>query len=290
MGAYWFSSFMDEGEQFRFGELIVHEDHFIRDAIGQGHLRKMNSDGFIAAPGYVMVDYAAPISTSSSRITACEDYIRRGCTQLLIQHPVNSIRRYRTIYHSFLAELGQLPVDYMIVPVITSSLVTPDMIRFFARERCPFIQIELDTAVDLEEVAWEWLVQAQSLLRIPFSIVVKKEENSEYIINHLWPKKCAQYGMIKLTDPQLEERVTPQNLRDTGIFPNKGGFKPGGYADYNLFWQEEDQIVDGQDQFIYHGAVPDITVMRGMVLQVNQEVTANYQGKQQKVSIYKHFV
>ncbi|UOQ42718.1 hypothetical protein MUN89_12130 [Halobacillus salinarum] len=290
MGAYCFSTFLEEEDQCKIGELTVNKDRFVREVIGQAKVGKMNSEGFFVSPGHVMIDFNSPVWCSSSIQDTCEHYIQRGCTLLLLQHPVSSIRRFRADYAAFLEQLPKLPVDFMIVPVIPSAFVKPDMVRFFAKEGCPFIQIELDSAEDVQDVPWGWLTQAQSYKRIPLTVTLRSEENSTYLLNYLWPEICKQYGIIKLSDIQEAELLTKQNLRDTGIYPNKGGFRPGGYADYNLYWQPENKIFDGEDPFIYHNAIPDVTIMRGKVIQVQQQVEPTASGEYQRITVYQHFV
>ncbi|MGP4060077.1 hypothetical protein [Halobacillus sp. H74] len=289
MGAYWFQANVEEDIGPVFRELTVCEGKFVRDRIGSHRYKNLVLDNFVVAPGHVMIDTQEPLADCVLPEKTAENYIKRGCTLLLIQHLVTSLRHYREHYDHFLQKFKQLPLDYMILPVVPVKWLRPELIRFFARKGSPFLCIEVQSREELEGVCWEWLTQAQAYKRIPLTLFVKDTENTSNNYSELWSSLCEQYGMIKLTDMQDDEVVSAQNLRDSGIFPNKGGILPGGQADYNLYWIQTDRTFDEHENFRYHNAVPDVTIMNGQVRQVNQNLTDSQPGTHIKVKIHKHF-
>ncbi|KHE67336.1 hypothetical protein [Halobacillus sp. BBL2006] len=285
MGAYWFRD--TEGIK---REVSVCGEKFVRDRVGDALYRFMDTTGFYVTPGHIMIDSKDPLEDADSLILKSEEYIKRGCTLLLIQHLVTSIRHYRELYDFFLEKLRGISVDYMILPVIEAKVVQPEMVRFFSRRGCPFLCIVVKSEAELVEVKWEWLVQAQSHKRIPLTLIVKDQKNTSNNYLEMWSSLCKQYGIIGLTDLQDDEMVTAQNLKDSGIFPRKGGFLPGGQADYNLYSVDETLTFDEQGNFRYHNSVPKVTVMNGSIKQVNQNVMDHEPGSHIKVKIHKHFV
>ncbi|WP_226579321.1 hypothetical protein [Halobacillus litoralis] len=290
MGAYWFQGLIEDDSESGFREFTVLKDKFVRDRIGRESYKYMALDGFRVTAGHVMMDRKEPLASSSTRMKTAENYIKRGCTLLLIQHLVTSLRHFRAHYDHFLNNLQWMPLDYMIIPVIPGKWVRPEMIRFFARKGSPFLCIEVQSKEELSGICWEWIVQAQAYKRMPLTLFVKDSGNTSNNYSEMWSSLSEQYGMIKLTDVQDDEVLSSQNLRDSGIYPGKGGMVPGGQADYNLYRIDQDRKFAEQGDFIYHSAVPNVTVMNGQVKQVNQKLIDRKPGSHRKVKIHKHFV
>lgn len=290
MGAYWFQGYVENEAGVHFTELTVCEDKFVRDRVGKFPYKSMVVDDFAVAPGHVMVDCHEPIAHSAAPEVTSEEYIKRGCTLLLIQHLVTSLRHYRAHYDHFLARLARLPLDYMVLPVIPAKLIRPEMVRFFARKGCPFLCVEVHSLEEMSEVCWEWVVQAQSYKRVPLTLFVKDRGNTSNNYSEMWSSLCEQYGIIKLTDMQDDEVLTVQNMKDSGIYPRKGSIIPGGQADYNLYRITGIPTFDDPANFRYHNAVPNITVINGEVKQVDQKMVDCKPGNHIKVKIHKHFV
>ncbi|CDQ19506.1 hypothetical protein SAMN05192559_104267 [Halobacillus karajensis] len=290
MGAYWFQGYVESDTGPYFSECTVNKDKFVRDRIGKESYKYMVLDGFSISPGHVMLDRIHPIASSPSVKDTGNDYIKRGCTLLLTQHLVTSLRHYRAHYEYFLTLCKELPLDYMIVPVVPAKLLRPEMVRFFARKGSPFLCIEVGSRKEFDEVCWEWLAQAQSFKRMPLTLFVKDTENTSNNYSEMWSSLCEQYGIIKLTDVQDDEILSLQNLKDSGIYPIKGSIVPGGQADYNLYRMSKGPTFEEQEDFRYHNAVPNVTVMNGQVKQVDQKISDQKPGSHIKVKIHKHFV
>lgn len=290
MGAYWFRTNMEGVEKTALHELTVTQNHFTQNRTGAIPYLQMNTEGFVVTPGQVMMDVVEPLENAPSLKTTAETYIKRGCTLLIIQHLVNSLCHFRKHYDTFLTELCGLPVDYMIAPIIPAPIVRPEMIRFFSRRGCPFLCIQVEKKEELSSIKWEWIVQAQSYKRMPVTLIVKDSENTYDNYSELWSSICEQYGIIKLSDLQDDNILSLQNIKDSGIFPQRGAFQTGGFADYNLYLRCEGAIFDEQQNIRYHDSVPNVTVSRGLVKQVNQTIIDESAGSHVKVGIHKHFV
>ena len=289
MGAYWFRKSFQEKTDHDL-DVTVFDDRFVRDRIGTGRYVELETKGFVATPGHVMTDIHTPLQETDAIQDTAVKYIKRGCTLLVVKHLVSSLRHYREVYDQFTEKLNGLPLNYMVSPVVPSKILRPEMIRYFSRKGCPFLCIEVESEKDLYEISWEWMVQAQSHKRMPLTIFVKDRENTSFNYQELWSSVCKQYGIINLTDLQEDEWLTFQNLKDSGIYPKRGCFAAGGQADYNLYWVGEGSTFDEDTKFRYHDAVPNVTVMDGRVLQVNQTMVDQRPGSHVKVNIHKHFV
>ncbi|WP_163526226.1 hypothetical protein [Halobacillus ihumii] len=290
MGAYWFYVQTLKGTQAITRQISVSQQHFTKRSSRNYECKQMDATGFVATPGYVMLDLDTPLSQSPSLIEDSQRYVQKGCTLLLIQFPIHSSFHFKVIYQQFVKQFKYLPIDYMFVPTIKPQSITQEMVRYFARESCPFILIDSEDEDELKEVAWDWLVQAQSHKRIPFGLLVRNSRKRERIHDKLWIKLCEHYGIIRVTNALSEAPLSKANLKDSGIFPYKGGFMDSGYADYNLYYDEEGLMVDDHADFRYYEAVPEVTVMRGQIVQVNQQVQTIVPGIHYKGSIYQHFV
>ncbi|MCA0970355.1 hypothetical protein LCM20_07120 [Halobacillus litoralis] len=286
MGAYWFIH-QKEGTR---SETTVYGNKYVRDRIGKMHYIQMDTSGFSVTPGHVMMDVNDPLEESAHPVQTSESYIKKGCTLLVVKHLVSSIRHYRELYDQLLKKLEPIPVPYMVTPVVPAHLLRPELVRYFSRKGAPFLCVEVKGPEELRSVTWEWIVQAQSHKRIPLTIIVKDGENTSVDYTDLWDALSRQYGIIRLTDIQEDEWLTSQNLRDSGIYPNRGDFIYGGCADYNLYRQEEGSTFDEEDDFRYHNAVPDVTVVSGKVVQVNQTLIDYTPQSHVKVNVHKHFV
>ncbi len=119
---------------------------------------------------------------------------------------------------------------------------------------------------------------------------VKNRRNSEMNNERFWTNLINNYGIIGLSQPIGEERLTFQNLKDSGIYPYKGTLRAGAYADYNLYEKISNDLIDEEGFFLYDEAVPVATVMRGYLTQIRQIAEPYCTGIFFKSSIYKHFV
>ncbi|UOQ93574.1 hypothetical protein MUO14_00765 [Halobacillus shinanisalinarum] len=290
MGAYWFNVHTLKGNQALTRQISVYQQRFSKRTLWINDFKQMDVTGFIATPGHVMLDLDKPLSRSPSPILDCQQYIQKGCTLLLIQFPIKTSFHFKSMYQQFIEQFRYLPIDYMIVPTISPLAITQEMVRYFSRQSCPFILIDVEDEQGLDEPAWDWVVQAQALKRIPLALLVRNRRIRKMIHDKLWVKISDRYGIIRLTDPLTEAPLSRSNLKDSGIFPYKGGFMNRSFADYNLYYDEEGLMVDDHAEFRYHDAVPNITVMRGRVVQVDQKIQDLEPGIHYKGSIYQHFV
>ncbi|WP_431799120.1 hypothetical protein [Halobacillus andaensis] len=167
MRAHWFHGMMYEDNRSFCGELCVSRDKFNDPSEAYGHILNVNVNHFIIAPGHVMIDTSFPLSRSPSPVTLSEYYLKKGCTLLLVQLFVHSKYQFKSEYGQLVEKLKGLPVDYMIVPRVSSHALHPDMVRYFARKKTPFIIVNAEDREELDEVAWGWIAQAQSYRRIP---------------------------------------------------------------------------------------------------------------------------
>ncbi|GGF09451.1 hypothetical protein GCM10010954_04870 [Halobacillus andaensis] len=290
MRAHWFHGTIYEDSHSFYGELFVDHDKFKDPSEAYGHILNVNVNKFIIAPGHVMLDTSFPLSRSPSHVSQCYEYMKKGCTLLLIQLFIYTRKHFKKEYEQMQNFLKDLPLDYMIVPRISSHVLHPEMIRYFALEKAPFIIVHAESTEQLEDVAWGWIAQAQSHRRIPLTYSVKNSRNSEMNNERFWTTLTHNYGIIKLSQPITNGRLTLQNMKDTGIYPYKGTLRTHAYADYNLYEKTSIELIDEEENFLYHEPVPAITVMRGRPIQVQQKVEPNTKGIFFKSSIYKHFV
>ncbi|MCP3025864.1 hypothetical protein [Halobacillus sp. A5] len=290
MRAHWFHGIMYENNQSFYGELFVNKDKFLEPTEAYSHLLNMNVNKYVIAPGHVMLDISFPLSRSPSPEDLSYSYMKKGCTLLLVQFFINSRYQFKLEYKQLIEKLKNLHVDFMIVPRVSSQVLHPDIIRYFAKEKAPFIIVDAESLEQFDEVPWGWIAQAQSYRRIPITYSVRNSRNSEMNNERFWTNLISNYGIIGLSQPICEERLSFQALKDSGIYPYKGTLRPKAYADYNLYEQSSNGLIDEDMNFLYHETVPAVTVMRGKVTQVRQVTAHNLKGLFFKSSIYKHFV
>ncbi|WP_028783028.1 hypothetical protein [Thalassobacillus devorans] len=291
MGAYYFYQRTWHKDEWMNKEVLVEEDRFVRRFLAASHPMELNVDAFHITPGYVMVDVATPLYPSADKMTLSFDYLKRGCTLLIVQLPIKTSHLFKEKYESFCRMLAGLPLDYMITPVVAPRLLTPAMVRFFGMQKVPFILFEGTDEKVYEEVAWEWLAQAQSYSRTPIAPLVSPQKENHPKVYTEWNKIVEHCDMITLQDPVTDLPLTSKNLRRAGIYPYKGELVPGGQADFNMHLHNGDTLIDDPAEISYYGSVPDITIKDGNVIQIHQQIlNEKVTGMHRKVSIPMHFV
>ncbi|WP_026771252.1 MULTISPECIES: hypothetical protein [Sediminibacillus] len=291
MGAYYFYNehvYDEDGWQSK--SMMIENDRFIRRINGNTSAREMNTRQFWVGPGKVYLDIEEPFYQQASLGTNLKKFIYRGCTLLLCQLPILTHSDYKRNFISFRKKLAESPIDYMIVPRIPLSQVHPEMVRFFGRQKVPFILVEQTSVKNGQEIKWEWIHQAQSLTKIPLIMLSSsKRANRQQTLD--LTNIASELDLTLVEPSELELPLSKKLLRKTGISPYKGELIPHASADYNLFLFQENQSIDEPHNFRYHKAIPEVTVAKGKVIKVNHIVKCRKgNGMYKKVSIPGHFV
>ncbi|SDL66671.1 hypothetical protein [Sediminibacillus halophilus] len=291
MGAYYFyNEYVYDEDGWQSKSMIVEDGKFTRRINDKAPAREMNTKQFWVGPGKVYLDIEEPFYQQASLEVNLRKFIYRGCTLLLCQLPIRSHSNYKRNFASFQKKLTESPIDYMIVPRIPLSQIRPEMVRFFGRQKVPFILVEQDPVKEVQKIKWEWIHQAQSLTKIPLFMLSSSKRNHRQQ-STCWPSVAPELDLTLVNPSELELPLPKKLLRKTGISPYKGELIPHASADYNLFLFQENQSIDEPHNFRYHKAIPEVTVAKGKVIKVNHIVKCRKgNGMYKKVSIPGHFV
>ncbi|MFD1018480.1 hypothetical protein [Thalassobacillus hwangdonensis] len=291
MGAYYFFQKLWEDKQWSESEIRVEGERFVRSYSGKEPVVEMDLSALQVTPGNVFVDTSCSVYHSPDRQSIAQAYLKKGCTLLIIPLPISSSMEYKHKYHTFLTTLEDFPLDYMVAPLFPPRLLDAAAIRYFGRQKCPIILVGIERVSDMEGIGWEWFVQAQSHSRIPISPLINEKNVDYQKLWSAWKALASSCEMITLEDRIGVDPLPFRTLRQTGIYPYKGAFIAGGYADYNLYLHHEAELIDDCEEFSYHDAIPNVTIMNGKVLMINQKMSEeNVRGRHLTVSIPKHFL
>ncbi|WP_138416983.1 hypothetical protein [Aquibacillus sediminis] len=289
MGVYYFSSdYIYDHGKWKSDSIFIKDNKFTITFTNKKTAQEMDVSPFWVGPGKVYVDLDDPVYRQQDYQSSIKKYIYRGCTLLLCQLPISSRYGLKQKFSQFKQQLSLVsPIDFMIVPRIPASKLAVEHIKFFGKEKVPFILVEADDVDELKQVKWEWIQQYQSFSGTPISYISDTENTFEKD----WQKLAKKYRIISIDDTINHLPLSKQLLRQTGISPHKGEFIHQGCADYTLFDRSTLPTIDEDTNFRYHKAIPVITVSNGTVVKSNHIVQLDAtQGKYTPVSIPRHFV
>ncbi|MDC3413045.1 hypothetical protein NC797_09720 [Aquibacillus sp. 3ASR75-11] len=292
MEAYsFYSKYVWENGEWKSRLFHVEDGKFTRSIRTKSMEMRLNVDSFWLGPGKVYVDSEEPVYYQLDYQNTVKKFMYRGCTLLLCQLPVINTSNYRKDFFHYIDHLKNMPIDHMIVPIIPAPILKDEHIRFFGRQKVPFLLIETSSQEDLLNIKWEWIQQAQSFSRMPLMYKKSSFLQEEINVSELWHELCKNYNIPSLHQEIGQSPLSTQTLRLSGISPFHGEFVENGSADYNLFDLSSIQSVDESLLFRYDKAIPVVTVANGNVIKANHLVLDQQQnGKYQKVSIPQHFV
>lgn len=249
---------------------------------------KLVSDPFWIGPGKVYVDLEFPLFDTPYRDALLRRYIYRGCTLLITQLPISSKNQMKTHWDAYKKELEDVAIDYMIAPRIDLHRLCPEVVRYFGRQKAPFILVEVGDEKSLKATKWEWIDQAQSQSFIPIVPVFTNPATEKDLLK-FWDQIMTVYNIKTLPDILNELPLSVANLYAAGIAPFKGEIRTNADCDYNLFLNNERQI-EATDQMFYHKAIPYVTVLRGKVIRAHVEMNDDKgYGRFKNISIPNHF-
>ncbi|KGX92285.1 hypothetical protein N781_17805 [Pontibacillus halophilus JSM 076056 = DSM 19796] len=288
------------GANYVYGDRVLTEKGFqsiqleVNKGKWKGHSRVYNRrlgmslHGFYVTPGKVYADVEFPFNDTEDWESLFQRFLLRGSTLLLIGFRVESKRGFIRAFTSFKERLLNLPIDVMVFPRIQLRHLTSDAIRYFKRQRLPFIAVEAGSLEEFRNQPIEWLREAQGSNPIPLvPLFPPSFDDHEY---KKWKNYCEDKHVSTLPDPINPYPLTLNNLKATGIAPYKGTFSPLSDADYNLYTEVEQSFVEDHNQISYHKAIPCVTVLRGKLLRVTTSVLHKEpEGKYKTISIPSHF-
>ncbi|MDL4840809.1 hypothetical protein [Aquibacillus rhizosphaerae] len=289
MGVYYFSSdHIYEHGKWESRNIFINDDKFTTTLSNLERAKEMNVEQLWIGPGKIYVDLEEPIIDQESYESAITKYIYRGCSLLICQLPIKSNFKFREMFIEFKEKLTSLsPIDFMIAPRIPASKLTIEQVKFFGREKVPFILIDEPNEKKIKKVKWGWIQQTQSFSKTP----IKYTSDNLKPNFKVWNKICEKYKIDTFYEEVTKEPLSKEILRITGISPHKGEFLHQGCADYNLFNLPSKPSIEEQSKFRYHKAIPVIAISNGNVIKSNNIVHSDVaKGVYTKVSIPRHFL
>lgn len=259
--------------QWKQEEIVIFEKKFLlkRQLINRGTFETEDWSNYWIAPGKVYVDIEKPIFNSNMMDSQVRAYLYKGCSLLLAQFPVTSLVQMKKEFNNFKKSLETLALDYSIVPRIKSYLLKPSVIHYFAREKLPFILLEVNDLKELYKVKWEWINHAQGPRKIP---IIPIENHKIPSLFKVWKKIADNFDLSTLPELISTLPLSKESLRITGISPTKGEIIQQGDADYLLFELDKNALIEQPDQLFYHKSIPSIAVIRGQTVRENHILKA----------------
>ncbi|WP_226034693.1 hypothetical protein [Aquibacillus saliphilus] len=292
MGVYYFySNYIFDDGHWLSKSIQVENDKIVITQVNKHRTKQMNIDYYWVGPGKVYIDFEDPLHQREDLESTVNRYIYRGCTLLICQLPITSNVFFKQEFEQFKATLSSLPIDYMIVPRVQASLLRPSIIKFFGKNKMPFVLIDTKNKEELLEVKWEWIQAAQYFSGIPLVLSHDEPTNKSKGLSTIWNDICEEHRIDVIKEKLTDYPLSKETLRLTGISPLKGEFLHQSSADYNLFELDKIPSIDERSKLRYHKAIPVVTVSKGEVIKANHLVRPVLgKGELKQVSIPKHFL
>lgn len=232
------------------------------------------------APGRVKIDW-----TQTEQLTfplfkkhAEGTYLKNGITTVITVTKISHERELRHKVGNRRKTYFNSPIDYYVAVQIPLTALTPSFIRTCKKMRISCIFIDSLEQNGWNDVPWGWISEAASDSPIPF--VPCFPESLSFIKLHMvkarWRKYLSSYRFSFLDESLKEEKALIQEeLFKLGIRPAKGEIRVGGEADYNLFQVNESRILAGDEYQLYDRDTPLISVHKGKLQKVGENVFFN---------------
>lgn len=237
---------------------------------------RMNVSKYFMTPGHVIADFS---------LLNCEnivDYrkqltnlIVKGCTLALvpcyIQYESEFEKKIRAARHAMINST----IDFVIGVQIPLEKLTPGIIRLCKRHKLPYIITEINEHTNIYSIPWGWIREAQFQFQVPIYPLWNIEDYKELKIQmESWEQVTSSHYIPTYLRFPTDLRLVPKVIRkQIGIYPKKGDLFIGNELDYNLY-----------EYANYDKIVPLITVHKGKVIKVNDEVNL-YPGFGQELNI-----
>ncbi|KGX84090.1 hypothetical protein [Pontibacillus marinus] len=269
-------------------QLAVRDGKWCETSTLEHQTKNLVIDPFWIGPGKIYIDLEFPLYDAPYRTALLRRYIYRGCTMIITQLPIRSKKQMKVMWEQYKQDLELMAIDYMVAPRISLHRIDSEVVRYFGRQKAPFIIAEVTDENSLNITKWEWLGQAQGSSFIPI-VPVFPNPATEKNLKKTWDQIMTAYSIRTLPDPLNELPLSVGNLYAAGISPFKGDIRTLGDADYNLYINDERQI-EAPDQMFYHRAIPYVTVLRGKVIRAHVEMNDEKgYGRLTDISIPNHF-
>jgi len=258
---------------------------------------RMDLSKFLLTPGHVMMNFSLATHMPFQRYKEyiSENYLRKGCTTLLVICSVLRVREIEDVVKRTKSYMLNSPIDFYIGLQIPLKLLTPTVIRICKRLNIPIVIVEIDDEKKLATMPWGWIKEAMYPYFFPIIPSWKLEKSFLRGKSHLqlWKKITTQNRIPSIHDCPIENKPLSKDiLTRIGIYPDKGELRVRGEVDYNLYdLNEISYTVDEKPVVDYDNHIPSITVHKGKLLKIPSQVFF-YPGfgKECKVKLPGHFM
>jgi hypothetical protein len=259
--------------------LLIEKDQITAKKSNFNHynLMRMNIDGFIMTPSFVLYDPNIPLKASYQELRKylTEQFLRKGSTTLITYTSVLFESELPQKLNDVKTSLISSSVDFLICVKIPLRLLTPSFIRKCKREKVPAIFFEVDGSEQLEEIPWSWIKEAMfpyNNLLIP--IITKPLKKEAMIVLSKWKVRMEKEKIPVLFEELAEREPLPiPILNKLGLYPRKASLLHGAEISYNLFLNDNKiKNVDEAGLFHYHCDRLVVTVHKGKVVRAGEEI------------------
>ncbi|WP_066385012.1 hypothetical protein [Neobacillus mesonae] len=238
---------------------------------------KMNLEPYIMTPSFVLLNsnISPKITHHELKQLFKEQFLMKGSTTLFTHVPVSYESELEYKVKGMKTALISSPIDYIIGIKIPLRHLTPSLIRKCKKEKIPAIFVEIGEHDDFKGIPWGWIREAMFPYNCPLIPIIsssKKKEAKALLSN--W-KQIILQEKIPAIDEEISENtpISKKVLNKIGLYPQKSSLMNGTELSYNLYFKEREiKNVDEADLFHYHGDRLVITVHKGKIVRVLNEV------------------
>lgn len=237
---------------------------------------RINVSSYFMTPGHIFCEYELS-QTSNLPIykERLQTLIKKGCTTVIV--PCNI--RYESEFQQKIKEarhsMINSTIDYVIGVHLPLEKLTPTTIRLCKRYNLPFIIVDVYEHDNIFSVPWGWLREAQYQYQVPIYPIWKSEDQKvvRQQMDDWQDATSANHIPTYMNFPTNQIPLSKVVLKQIGLYPKKGELLIGNDIDYNLYIYRDSELgVDEKNKLDYHKINPIITVHKGRLLRVEDEM------------------
>lgn len=238
---------------------------------------RMNASPYVMTSTHIILDKEVPFNDSFSRIREYYEntFLRKGCTTFLTYTEVDKEYLLKPKLQEKKKNLLNSPIDFIIGVKIPLRLLTPSFIRMCKKERIPILFVELEDRDTLENVPWGWVREAMFPYNSPLAPLFKQTTAKLRKQAHAKWIEILTKEKIPFIEKEIEEKIplSHSTLCKIGVYPIKSNVHQGAEVSYNFYLKEDEaNMIEESDLFLYHSHRLMITVHKGMVIRAGDDI------------------
>ncbi|WP_088102197.1 hypothetical protein [Halalkalibacter urbisdiaboli] len=253
---------------------------YVNKSLDKWNQRRLNLAGFVLNKGNVMTDddilgmELAPFQIQQRQL------LQKGCTTVVVFTQVNYERQMSSQLKKAKHQMTNSSLDFLIGLKMPIGILRPTVIRNCQKNRVPVLKVQVNSVNELNQVPWTHI--AQAMLTYPVVLLLDThdcQKKEQAALESSWNWYCRKYRIPTDKVPNHQIPWSKPLIQKTGLYPLKGELIIGSDTDYMLFLEREISSIDNSQalsvdestELDYDEREPNIVVLRGRILKVNDD-------------------